>query len=88
MLCSTLALAAAFALVLTFVPPTVASSPQTKCKVTKLNAATKKLASKLKCYTNAMKKSVQIDSTCLAKAERNSPTRLRRWRRGRRTDAP
>jgi hypothetical protein len=69
MLRSTLALAAVFALVLTFAPPSIATSPQTKCKITKLNAATTKLAGKLKCYTNAMKKSVPIDATCLAKAE-------------------
>lgn len=46
-----------------------ASDPAAKCAATKVQAAGKKAAAKLKCHANAVKKSLAVDGLCLGKAE-------------------
>ena len=46
-----------------------AADPRGRCSSAKLKAAAKKASTKLKCHASANAKGVQVDGTCLAKAE-------------------
>jgi len=62
-------LVASFAVVVLMAPAASAQVPRSRCTVTKLSGAARKVDSKLACYASAALRGTSVDAMCIGKAE-------------------